>query len=53
MAIVDEDGSTVSRAIVSGAQADPNLRVLLPEAGAARDAVRTSAIGVAAAPGVQ
>jgi ABC-2 type transport system permease protein len=40
VAIVDEDRSAISKAIVSGAQADRNLNVSTPTAAAAGDSVR-------------
>jgi ABC-2 type transport system permease protein len=39
VALVDEDQSAVSKAIVAAAQADPNLEVATPTAAEARDAV--------------
>ena len=47
VAIVDQDQSTISKAVVAGAQADENLRVTLPSADEARDAVRRGTLGVA------
>ena len=47
VAIVDEDASAISRAIVSGAQADKNFRVTTPTAGEARDTVRRGRTSVA------
>ena len=47
IAIVDEDGSAISKAVVTGAQADPNLRVTMPTADEARDKVRRGRTSVA------
>ncbi|HEX3703388.1 MAG TPA: ABC transporter permease [Vicinamibacterales bacterium] len=47
IAIVDQDGSAISKAIVSSAQADANLAVTMPSAGAAHDAVRRGKTSVA------
>ena len=47
VAIVDQDQSTISKSVVSGAQGDDNLRVSTPSADEARDAVRRGRIGVA------
>jgi ABC-2 type transport system permease protein len=47
VAIVDQDGSTISRAIVAGAQADENLTLTTPSADSARDLVRRGKTGVA------
>src|SRR5262249_2564605 len=48
LAIVDEDGSAISRAIVAGAQGDPNLAVTTATAADARARVRRGATSVAA-----
>ena len=45
--IVDLDGSAISKAVVSGAQADPNLRVLTPTEDDARDSVQRGQVTVA------
>jgi ABC-2 type transport system permease protein len=45
--IVDLDGSAISKAVVGGAQADPNLRVLTPPEDDARDSVRRGQTSVA------
>ena len=47
VAVVDQDSSAISQAIVSGAQADRNLRVTTPTADEARDAVRRGKTSVA------
>jgi ABC-2 type transport system permease protein len=47
VAIVDEDASTISQAVVSGAQGDRNLKVTLTTAGDARDRVRKGTTSVA------
>jgi len=47
IAIVDEDGGAVSRAVVSGAQGDKTLKVTTPARAAARAAVRAGSITVA------
>lgn len=46
--VVDHDGSAISRRIVGGAQADPNLKVTVEEVDAARESVRRgkTAVGV-------
>lgn len=46
--IVDEDGSTISKGIVSGVQNDKNLKVTTTDAAAARDSVKRgkTAVGV-------
>jgi ABC-2 type transport system permease protein len=48
VAIVDQDGSTISKSIVAGAQADKNLNVSIVDADEARDAVRRgkTAVGI-------
>src|ERR1051325_9048241 len=48
MAVVDEDGSAVSKSIVDGLQADQNLNITLTSADAAKSLVRegTLAVGV-------
>jgi hypothetical protein len=45
--IVDLDGSAISKAVVSGAQADPNLRVLTPTEDDARDSRAAGQVTVA------
>ena len=40
VAIIDQDGSAVSKGIIAGAQADANMRVTLPTEADARGAVR-------------
>jgi ABC-2 type transport system permease protein len=40
VAIVDQDNSTISKAIITGATADKNLKVALPTEDAARESVR-------------
>jgi len=47
VAIIDQDGSAVSKGIVSGAQADRNLKVTMPAEGEARDAVKRGRTAVA------
>jgi ABC-2 type transport system permease protein len=47
IAIVDEDGSTVSKSIVAGAQADSNLAVTVTTAEGAKSAVRKGEQSVA------
>lgn len=47
VAIVDQDGGPVSRAILTSAQADRNLRVTTPDADGARQGVRRGRIAVA------
>src|SRR5262249_10860673 len=47
IAIIDQDGSTISKAIVAGAEADENLRVSKPTEEEARDFVRRGRIAVA------
>jgi ABC-2 type transport system permease protein len=44
--IVDLDGSAISKAVVIGAEADPNLRVLTPTEDDARDSVRRGQVTV-------
>jgi len=48
LALADEDGSAISKAIVSGAQADKNLKVTVTTASEAKDLVLkgTDAVGV-------
>lgn len=45
--IVDQDGTTISKAIVAGAGADRNLRLTAADAAAARDSVRRGKTAVA------
>jgi ABC-2 type transport system permease protein len=47
IALVDLDGSTISKSIVAGAQADKNLNVIVAGADDARDQVRKSAVAAA------
>jgi len=47
VAIVDQDGSAIARAIVTRATADANLAVVTPSADAARDAVKNGKTSVA------
>jgi len=47
VAVIDQDASAISKGIVNGAQADPNLRVTTPTADEARDAVRRGRTSVA------
>jgi ABC-type multidrug transport system permease subunit len=47
VAIVDQDGSAISKAIVAGAEADKNLRVSKPTEDEARDLVRRGKTAVA------
>ena len=47
VALVDQDASAISKAIVSGAQGDGNLRVTTPAADEAREAVRRGRTSVA------
>ena len=48
IAIIDDDGSTISRAIVSGLQGDRNLQVALPTEDDARASVKHGRTSVAA-----
>jgi ABC-2 type transport system permease protein len=45
--MIDQDGSTISKAIVAGASADRNLKVAVADADAARDSVRRGKTAVA------
>ena len=47
IAVVDQDGSTITRAIVAGVQADQSLQVTTPSAGDARESVRRGDVTVA------
>ncbi len=47
IAIIDQDGSAISKSIVAGAQADKNLRPTMPTEAEARDAVRRGRTSVA------
>jgi ABC-2 type transport system permease protein len=47
VAIIDQDGSAVSKGIVSGAQADKNLKLMMPGEAEARDAVKRGRTAVA------
>jgi ABC-2 type transport system permease protein len=47
IAVVDEDGSAISKDIVSGVRTDRNLRVSTPTADEARDAVRRGTTSLA------
>ena len=47
VAVVDEDLSTISKAIVGGAEADRNLKITTPTVEQARDAVRAGRTSVA------
>ena len=47
VAIIDQDGSAVSKGIVSGAQADNNLKLTTPAEDDARDAVKRGRTAVA------
>jgi ABC-2 type transport system permease protein len=47
VAIIDQDGSGVSKAIVSGAQADRNLKLTMPAEAEARDGVKRGRTAVA------
>ena len=47
VAVIDQDASPISKAIVSGAQTDPTLRLTTPTADEARDAVRRGRTSVA------
>jgi ABC-2 type transport system permease protein len=47
VALVDEDGSAISKAVVAGVQGDRNLKVMATEVAAARDGVRRGRIPVA------
>ena len=47
VAIIDQDGSAVSKGIVSGAQADKNLKLTMPGEAEARDAVKRGRTAVA------
>src|SRR5205085_7568702 len=44
--VVDEDGSTLSKSIVAGLQADPNLNITLTNESDAKDLVGKGTIGV-------
>jgi len=46
IAVVDEDGSAVSKSIVTGLQSDENLNVTLTNAGDAKDLVQTGTLAV-------
>ena len=48
IAVIDHDGSTISRAIVSGLQGDRNLQVALPTEDDARASVKTGRTSIAA-----
>jgi len=48
IAVVDQDGSTISRAIVTGLQGDRNLKVALPPEDEARASVKRGRTSVAA-----
>ena len=47
VAIVDQDGSAISKAIVTGAETDKNLKVAKPTLDQARDAVKKGSTAVA------
>jgi ABC-2 type transport system permease protein len=47
VAIIDQDGSAVSKGIVSGAQADKNLKLTMPGEAEARDAVKRGRTAIA------
>jgi ABC-2 type transport system permease protein len=47
VAIVDQDGSAISKAVVAGAEADRNLKVARPTVDEARDAVTKGSTAVA------
>ncbi len=47
VAVVDQDGSAISKAIAAGAEADKNLKVARPTLDQARDAVKKGATAVA------
>ena len=47
IAIIDQDGSTISKAIVAGAETDKNLRASKPGENEARDLVRRGKMAVA------
>ena len=47
VAIVDQDGSAISQAIVAGAETDKNLKVAKPTVDEARDAVKKGSTAVA------
>ena len=47
VAIVDQDGSAISKAIVAGAETDKNLKVAKPTADEAREAVKKGSTAVA------
>jgi ABC-2 type transport system permease protein len=47
VAIIDQDGSAVSKGIVAGAQADRNLKLTMPVEDEARDAVKRGRTAVA------
>src|SRR5471030_1139590 len=48
VAIVDQDGSAISKAILAGASTDKNLKVTTPTADEARELVRKGTMPVAA-----
>jgi ABC-2 type transport system permease protein len=47
VAIVDQDGSSISKAIVAGAESDKNLKLAKPTADEAREAVKKGSTAVA------
>jgi len=47
VALIDQDGSAISKAIVAGAAADKNLKVATPTVDEARDAVKKGSTAVA------
>lgn len=47
IAVIDQDGSAISRAILSGAQADKYVAVMTPTADEAREGVKSGSITVA------
>jgi len=47
VAVIDQDGSPISKGIVAGVQADKNFKVTTPTEGEARDAVRRGRLAAA------
>ncbi len=47
IAMIDQDGSAISKGILAGAQADVNLKVSTPQAGTARERVREGKLAAA------
>ena len=47
VAMIDQDGSAISKGILAGAQADPNLKVSTPAEDVARASVREGKLAAA------